>query len=146
MTDDERDQFLTESWTCRLASTSADGPHVTPLWFVWHRSALWISSIVHSQRWTDVVRNPRVAVVVDAGEQFSELRGVEFRGNVAVVGEVPRSGGSVPELAAVEREYARKYLGSNTFRYDGRHAWLRLVPVRIVSWDFRKQAGRHSAL
>jgi hypothetical protein len=21
---------------------------------------------------------------------------------------------------------------------DGRHAWLRLVPEKIVSWDFRK--------
>jgi hypothetical protein len=24
---------------------------------------------------------------------------------------------------------------------DGRHAWLRLVPDKITSWDFRKMAG-----
>jgi len=23
-------------------------------------------------------------------------------------------------------------------RHDGRHAWLRLVPGKISSWDFRK--------
>jgi hypothetical protein len=144
MTVEERDQFLTTSWTCRLASTCADGPHVTPLWFVWHQSALWISSIVHSQRWTDVLRDPRVAVVVDAGEQFNELRGVELRGNVSVVGEAPRSGAPVPALVDVERKYARKYLNGSTFHYDGRHAWLRLDPARVVSWDFRKHAGHHA--
>jgi hypothetical protein len=139
MTPQERDQFLAESWTCRLATQSADGPHVTPLWFVWDGSALWINSIVSSQRWTDVQRDPRVAVVIDAGERFTELRGVELRGKAAAVGEAPRSGEQVPELVPVELMYARKYLGSDQFRYDGRHAWLRLRPSKIVSWDFRKQ-------
>jgi hypothetical protein len=25
--------------------------------------------------------------------------------------------------------------------YDGRHAWLRLRPAKIVTWDFRKLSG-----
>jgi hypothetical protein len=25
--------------------------------------------------------------------------------------------------------------------HDGRHAWLRVVPSKIVSWDFRKLAA-----
>ena len=25
--------------------------------------------------------------------------------------------------------------------HDGRHAWLRIVPDKIVSWDFRKLAA-----
>ena len=140
MTSDERDRFLQESWTCRLATMSADGPHVTPLWFVWDGTALWLNSIVASQRWTDVLRDPRVAVVVDAGEPFNELRGVEMRGLAAVVGEAPRSGSRVPQLADVELRYARKYLRGDQFHYDGRHAWLRLEADKIVSWDFRKQA------
>ena len=24
--------------------------------------------------------------------------------------------------------------------HDGRHAWLRITPLKIVSWDFRKLA------
>ena len=35
---------------------------------------------------------------------------------------------------------ARKYFGSATMTYDGRHAWLRITPLKIVSWDFRKLA------
>jgi hypothetical protein len=29
-------------------------------------------------------------------------------------------------------------MSGGTFRYDGRHGWLRLHPERIVSWDFGK--------
>ena len=36
---------------------------------------------------------------------------------------------------------ARKYYGNDTAFHDGRHAWLRLVPEKIMSWDFRKLAA-----
>ena len=43
----------------------------------------------------------------------------------------------VEELAVPEQLFGDKYSGG-TFRHDGRHAWLRIVPEKIVSWDFRK--------
>jgi len=84
---------------------------------------------------------PRVAVLVDAGEAYDELRGAELRGSVEVVGEVPRVGEANPSLVEPELLMARKYFGSDTFPYDGRHAWLRLVPEKVTSWDFRKLAS-----
>ncbi len=141
MSPDERDAFLVEQRTCRVASIGADGaPHVTPLWFVWDGAALWLTSIVRSQRWADVQRDGRVSVVVDAGHDFMELRGVEISGVAHRVGEVPRTGEPVPELDGPERLYADKYAGGTVF-HDGRHAWLRVDPDKIVSWDFRKMAG-----
>lgn len=47
----------------------------------------------------------------------------------------------VPELAEPERLFARKYAGGDTYTPDGRHAWLKVVPDKIVSWDFRKIPG-----
>jgi PPOX class probable F420-dependent enzyme len=140
MTDEERDAFLQDERTCRVATVAADGsPHATPLWFAWDGTSLWLSSLVHSQRWTDLQRDPRVGVIVDAGTEYGELRGVELRGRAAVVGEVPRTGGAVPELETPERLYAEKYRGLVV--HDGRHAWLRVTPDKIVSWDFRKLPG-----
>lgn len=137
MTADELDDFLRTEHTCRVATVGADGaPHATPLWFAWDGTSLWLSSLVHSQRWTDLRRDPRVGVVVDAGTAYGELRGAELRGRVDVVGEVPRTGADVPELAMPERLYAEKYRG--VVVHDGRHAWLRVTPEKIVSWDFRK--------
>ena len=112
MSPQELDAFLGEERTCRVASVGADGrPHNVPLWFVWDGAALWLNSIVKSQRWTDLKRDPRVSIVVDAGRDFSELRGAELLGTVEIVGDVPR--GTTPDLV-VE------------------------VPEKIVSWDFRK--------
>ncbi len=66
------------------------------------------------------------------------LRGVELRGRAVNVGEIPRRGDEVDELAEPERLFADKYAGGRDFSYDGRHAWLKLEPAKIVSWDFSK--------
>lgn len=142
MTAEEVDAFLAGERTCRVATVGADGrPHVAPLWFVWDGAALWLNSLTRSQRWTDLARDPRVAVVVDTGVAYTELRGVEVTGRAEVVGEVPRADGTHPELAPVEHAFARKYGGTDDYVPDGRHAWLRIRPEKLVSWDFRKIAG-----
>jgi hypothetical protein len=138
MTDEERDAFLASARTCRVATVGGDGaPHVTPLWFAWDGESLWLTSLVKSQRWTDLERDERISVVVDAGTDYTELRGVEIRGKAVPVGEVPRIGEPAPELEGPERLFADKYTGGST-GHDGRHAWLRVVPEKITSWDFRK--------
>ena len=141
MTAAEVDEFLSVERTCRVATVGQDGrPHVAPLWFVWDGESLWLSSLVRSQRWTDLLRDPRVAVVIDAGGPYTELRGVEVSGSVVPVGEVPRTGAPDPALARVEQLFAEKYTGGVAVPPDGRHAWLRLTPEKLVSWDFRKLA------
>jgi hypothetical protein len=134
----ELDAFLAGERTCRVATSSPCGPHLTPLWYVWDGTALWLNSIITSQRWADLERDPRVAVLVDAGEGYSELRGAELRGAVERVGDVPRTGAPEPALEEPERLFARKYSETGAMHHDGRHAWLRLVPDKITSWDFRK--------
>jgi PPOX class probable F420-dependent enzyme len=176
MSADELTSFLDEQRTCRFATTGPDGPHVAPVWFVWDGQALWVYSLTRSQRWANLARDPRVAVVVDDGHHYHELRGVEVEGQAVMVGPVPRTGGEdqpAPELAEPERLMAAKYFdpahqadggggnlaaddGTNPAAgggpshqaadtapgmvHDGRHAWLRITPDKIVSWDFRKLA------
>jgi PPOX class probable F420-dependent enzyme len=138
MTADEIDAYLRAARTCRVATVGADGaPHVSALWFVWDGTTLWLNSLVKSQRWTNAVRDPRVSVLVDGGIEFMELHGVEVIGRAEVVGEVPRTDGPDKVLAEPERLFGEKYVGGR-FVSDGRHAWLRVVPDKIVSWDFRK--------
>jgi hypothetical protein len=139
MSPEELDAFLAEERTCRVATVGADGrPHNTPLWFVWDGDALWLNSIVKSQRWTDVARNPSVSVMIDAGHGYTELRGAELLGSLEPVGDAPRTATVDARLEAPERLFAEKYTGTANFQPDGRHGWLRLIPEKIVSWDFRK--------
>jgi hypothetical protein len=138
MTAEERDAFLRRNRVCRVATATSSGrPHASALWFVWDGALLWLYSIIRSQRWTDLQNNPRCAVIVDEGSDYAELRGVELYGQVEVEGEIPRLGTENSTLSTVEAEFASKYLDSH-FRYDGRHAWLRMSPEREYTWDFRK--------
>jgi hypothetical protein len=138
MTAEEVDGYLRTARTCRVGTVGADGaPHVSALWFVWDGSAVWLNSIVRSQRWVNVLRSPQVSVLVDGGDDFMELHGVEVIGEAKVVGDVPRTDGPDPALAEPERLFGDKYAGGR-FVSDGRHAWLRVVPDKVVSWDFRK--------
>lgn len=142
MSPEELDEFLRTQRTCRVATVSADGaPHVAPLWFAWDGTSLWLYSITRSKRGADLRRDPRIAVVVDAGVEYDELRGAELAGTVEFIGEVPRTGEPVPELVEIERLFARKNFGIDELPHDGRHAWLRLTPKTVTSWDFRKLAS-----
>jgi nitroimidazol reductase NimA-like FMN-containing flavoprotein (pyridoxamine 5'-phosphate oxidase superfamily) len=104
MTTDEVDAYLRTERTCRVGTVGASGgPHVSALWFVWDGAAVWLNSVVKSQRWVNMVRDPRVSVLVDSGVEFMELQGVEIIGDTEVVGEVPRTDTPDPVLAEPER-------------------------------------------
>ena len=139
MTPEELDEYLSTQRTCRIATVSGDGaPHVSALWFAWDGISLWLYSIVRSKRWADLRQDPRVAIVVDSGEGYGELRGVELSGTVEFVGEIPRTGGPCTELDTLELLFARKNFNLEAMPHDGRHAWIRLTPSKTVSWDFGK--------
>lgn len=78
-------------------------------------------------------------MVVDDGAEYGG-HGVELSGAAVFVGEAPRTGEARPELEVPERLLAAKYFGMDVMPHDGRHAWLRLAPEAIISWDFRKLA------
>ncbi|MEV2255170.1 pyridoxamine 5'-phosphate oxidase family protein [Streptomyces sp. NPDC050147] len=141
MSPDELDAYLTTERTCRVATVSGDGaPHVSALWFAWDGTSLWLFSITRSKRWADLRGDQRIAVVIDSGVEYGELRGVELSGSAVFVAESPRMGEPCPELETPERLFAQKYFGMDMMPYDGKHAWLRLTPEAVTSWDFRKLA------
>ena len=120
-----------------VATASADGwPHVVPLWFVWRDGAVWINNLRRSKRSRDIGEGSPVALCVDTGVSYQELRGAVLYGRFeAAVGDTA--------LEAVKAEFARKYWAVETIPDLKSHQWLRLKPERIASWDFRKiPAGR----
>ncbi|MFF7815549.1 pyridoxamine 5'-phosphate oxidase family protein [Streptomyces sp. NPDC007945] len=141
MSPEDLDSFLAEQRTCRVATVSADGrPHLSALWYAWDGTSLWLYSLTRSRRWAELSADPRISVLVDDGEEYGDLRGAELSGTAVFVGEAPRTGERCPELDPVERLFAAKYFGLDAMPHDGRHAWLRLTPDAVASWDFRKLA------
>lgn len=41
----------------------------------------------------------------------------------------------------MEPLFSSKYLNTTEVVHDGKHAWMRVKPTKISSWDFRKLAS-----
>jgi hypothetical protein len=85
----------------------------------------------------NVERDPRVSVLVEDGESYETLRGVQLTGRVTLSRGVDDVLDVVAGLAAkydgigdLDRESLREYAGKQSV--------LRLHPELVVSWDHRK--------
>ena len=138
LSDDELAELLRDARTMRVGTVSEGGePHVVPLWFVWHRGAIWINNLRRSRRTRDLSAGSRVALCIDVGEEYFELRGAVLYGTPEAVAAED------PELPAIRKAFGDKYFHGAEIPDTKSHQWLRMDPERIVSWDFRKiPAGR----
>jgi hypothetical protein len=134
MEPEELDDFLAGERVLRLATLDEDGwPAVVPVWYVWHDGAFWVWNLTRARRTVQLERGTRCGFVVDAGDDYVELRGASGRCTGARVpdDEVPLE---------VRVGFSRRYLGSEQpLEPAHHHAWFRFVPDRVASWDFRKQ-------
>lgn len=135
MDPDEFERMMREQRTLRAATASPDGwPHVVPLWFVWHDGAVWVTSLRKSRRARDLAAGSKVALCIDTGTEYAELRGAVLYGTF-------QEGAGHPALPAARRMLAQKYWSIDEVPELTSHVWLRLAPERVVSWDFRKMPG-----
>lgn len=141
LTPAELDELLGGNRTLRAGTVSADGmPHVSPLWFVWHAGAVWVTSLRRSRRARDVQAGSPVALCVDDGIEYADLRGA------VLYGRFEEAEGH-PDLVAARRSFAAKYWGGAEVPDLKSHIWLRMQPDRTVSWDFKKiPSGRDKRL
>jgi len=132
LTEEELNELLTTERSLRIGTVGPDGgPHVAPMWFVWHDHAIWLNSLIRSRRTKDLASGSQVALCVDAGTEYFELRG-------AVLYGVPKEIKGAPELTEVRQLFGKKYWNIDEIPETKSHVWLRVVPDRIVSWDFKK--------
>lgn len=89
---------------CHLSTLDPAGaPHVAPRWFVWVEEGLFISTRRGDASWENVVRDPRVSVVMDRGRDWAELTGVRVDGAAGAVAA------EHPEIRGVMSAWHEKY-------------------------------------
>lgn len=129
---EDLEELLRTERTMRIGTVGPDGtPHVAPMWFVWLDGAIWINSLRRSRRTRDLASGSEVAVCVDAGVEYWDLKG-------AVLYGTPEEATGDERLGAVQAEFARKYWGGTEMPAVKSHVWIRMVPRTIASWDFHK--------
>jgi len=124
LTDDELEELLSSELTLRAGTVGPDGwPHVAPLWFVWHDGAIWINSLRRSKRTSDLAAGSKVALCVDTGTDYSQLRG-------AVLYGTPHEAEGDPEL-----ETARKAFAKKNWNIDDIPAMKSELRARLQRWE-----------
>ena len=80
MTPEEVREFLAANTIVEVATIGADGwPHLAPLWYVLDKDQVVFRTFTKSQKVVNLRRNPRVTVLVETGEEYSQLRGVMIK-------------------------------------------------------------------
>jgi len=136
---DERSALLERSKTAIVVTIGPDGvPDPIAMWFLIEPDGtLVMRTYAKSQKVRNLERDPRVAVLVEEGETYSTLRGVQLTGRI----ELSRD---VEEVLDVVVGLAAKYEGvQNLDRdamrdYASKQVVMRLRVDKVVSWDHAK--------
>jgi PPOX class probable F420-dependent enzyme len=136
----EQAAMLDTARTAILVTIGPDGvPDPTAMWFVVVDGHLVMRTYAKSQKVRNVERDPRVAVLVEDGETYDTLRGLQLTGRIVLSRDVE-------EVLDVVEGLARKYQGVDGLDrdamrdYAAKQAVLRLEVDRRVSWDHAKLA------
>jgi PPOX class probable F420-dependent enzyme len=144
MSDEEIREFLEAGRDLQVASINADGtPHLVTMWYAVRDGEIAFWTYGKSQKVVNLRRDPRLTVLVAAGDVYEQLKGVSIAGRAQLVedpDEVLRYGEAVYE----------RYWGplNDTVREGVRAMGAKRVvivvkPEKVLSWDHSKLAGAY---
>jgi PPOX class probable F420-dependent enzyme len=145
MTDEEIGAFLAAGRVATVATLGPRGrPHLVPLWYHPDGTTLRTWTFARAQKAVNLRGDPHLTALVEAGEEYSELRGVSMECDVELVDDPER-------VAEIGRSLLRRYGTAATpegtavedmvAAQAAKRLGLIARPTRIVSWDHRKLAG-----
>jgi len=142
LTPDEQAAFFRERKKAALATIDKDGfPHVVAMNYFARDGAFYMTSYGKAQKVLNVRRNPKVALMVEAGDEYAELRGVMIRGRCEIL-----EGEAAVRAAFEGRAVAQSNpapVNPGAVASASKRIVLKIVPEKVVSWDHRKLGGTY---
>jgi hypothetical protein len=142
----EAQAFLEEQKTVTCATNGRDDfPHLMPLWYVLRDRRLWGWTYAKSQKSKNLERDPRATLLVEAGLDYAELRGVMLRCDVVIHRELE-------VIEGIAMELVDRYSGPGPEFDPVRESFRKQAPKRVglefvergrVTWDHRKLGGAY---
>ena len=146
MTDDEIHDFLRLRQTMNIASFGPDGNiHLVAMWYGFLEGAVAFETKMKAQKVVNLRRDPKLTALVEDGETYNTLRGVELVGTGTIVDDFD----TIMELGVnVGVRYNGPAAGSDEARpFLEAQARKRLAVVievdKIVTWDHTKLGGTY---
>jgi hypothetical protein len=148
MTDAERMAFIRSRKTMTIVSNGPGGfPHPMPMWFaISDDGTVRMTTFRKSQKVLNLQRDPKVALLVEDGTEYAELRGVVLYGECEVVDDVDVVKDTLIDITggeAAATPEGREAMGKVIMGTAAKRVCLRVKPSRIVSWDHSKLEGKY---
>ncbi len=143
MSDEEVRDFIAASKSLQVATIGPDGaPHLTTLWFALVDGRIVFETYSKSQKIVNLKRDPRMAVLLEDGTEYDQLRGVSMNGTAELVSD-PRA---VKRLAAGvltrnQPGFSREQAEAAVEHMAAKRTAVVFHPEKVVSWDHRKLGG-----
>ena len=143
MTDAEIWPFIESRQSLQVATLNKDGSvQLTTHWFAVVDGAIVFETFTKSQKIVNLKRDPRIAVLVEDGTTYDQLRGVSINARAELVdepAEVERYAAHIvrknnPEVPPEMVPQAAKMMAQ-------KRTVVVIRPERIASWDHRKLGG-----
>ncbi|HYZ42964.1 MAG TPA: TIGR03618 family F420-dependent PPOX class oxidoreductase [Stellaceae bacterium] len=136
----EQAAFLRAHRKAALATIGQDGfPHIVAMNFYVKDGAFYMTSYAKAQKVLNIRRNPKVALMVEAGDKYFELHGVMVRGHCAIIEGADAVRAAFAEIARARgASYERPNAATDS---APKRVVLKIIPEKITSWDHRKLGG-----
>ncbi len=144
MTDDEVQAYLAEQRVLNVATIGPSGyPHVVAMWYeiVDGKIAFW--TFAKSQKIVNLRRDPKMTALVESGETYNELKGVELVGTGRILEdyeqilEIGKAVGAKYSAAGGLDDAALPFLEAQARKRLG----VIIDVEKVASWDHTKLAG-----
>jgi len=152
MNEAEIQEFLSSgAKVLQVATLGKDGaPHLAPMWFVMDDGRVVFRSFTKSQKIVNLMRDPRITVLAEAGDAYADLQGVMIKGIAKLVTDpayvlkiygglaarYPMVGDAPVDLDDVALEAA---FG----RFAPKNTAVIVEPTKVTSWDHTKLGGAY---
>ena len=144
MSDEEVTAYLEEQKVLNVATIGPTGhPHVVAMWYVVLDGSPAFWTFGKSQKVMNIRRDPKITGLVESGDVYNELRGVELVGTARLVEDYE----SIRDLGI---RVSTKYSGPPSdaaMPFIEKQAQKRIGVVidvdSVVSWDHTKLAGAY---
>ena len=147
LTDAEQAELLEAERIVIVTSIGPRGwPHSMPMWFLVRDGEIWCWTYRKSQKVKNLERDPRATLLVEAGHEYTELRGIQIEAEAELIRDLER-------VAEFGKQLAIRYSGGiDSIGGDAAAALeaqaakrvvLRFEPIRTATWDHRKLGGTY---
>jgi nitroimidazol reductase NimA-like FMN-containing flavoprotein (pyridoxamine 5'-phosphate oxidase superfamily) len=132
------DSLLTgEPVLARLATADPKTlqPHVTPVWFLWDGTSLWISAFSSTRKAQYIAKNRKISVLIEPKNPDENLQAVLLEGSCEFL--------TAPDerVAAISLKIYERYVGAanitdkeRSWTTDPENRLIKLTPAKTYAW------------